>query len=159
MVKVLFVCAGNICRSPMAEAVFLDMVNKAGLSTQIQADSAGTGSWHVGEKAHPNTLSVLRKRGIAYSGRARQFVGTDLDEFDYVLPMDAANQASIERLFNGNRAKVNRFLHYAMQSGTVDVDEVPDPYGSPEQTYMQVYELVTKGCAALLAHIRARHGL
>jgi protein-tyrosine phosphatase len=104
-------------------------------------------------------LSVLRKRGIAYSGRSRQFVGTDLDEFDYVLPMDAANQASIERLFNGNRAKVNRFLHYAMQSGTVDVDEVPDPYGSPEQTYMQVYELVTKGCAALLAHIRARHGL
>jgi protein-tyrosine phosphatase len=159
MIKVLFVCAGNICRSPMAEAVFQDMVNKADLSHQIQVDSAGTGSWHIGEKAHPNTMSVLKKRGITYKGRARQFVRADLIEFDYVLPMDAANRAYIERHINDNKAKVNFFLHYANESGMVDVDEVPDPYGSSEVTYLEVYDLITQGCTALLAHIRARHNL
>lgn len=159
MIKVLFVCAGNICRSPMAEAVFQDMVNKAGLSSEIHADSAGTGSWHVGETAHPNTLNVLKKRNIHYSGRARQFVRADLDKFDYVLAMDEVNRANIERQLNANKAKVNLFLHYANEKGMVDVDEVPDPYGSPETRYLEVYDLVTRGCAALLAHIRARHGL
>jgi protein-tyrosine phosphatase len=159
MIKVLFVCAGNICRSPMAKAVFQDMVNKAGLSNQIHVDSAGTGSWHIGEQAHPNTLNVLKKHGIAYNGRARQFVRADLDKFDYVLAMDEANHATIEREFNGNKAKVNLFLHYANEKGMVDVHEVPDPYGSPEGIYLAVYDLVTQGCTALLAHLRARYGL
>jgi protein-tyrosine phosphatase len=159
MIKVLFVCTGNICRSPMAEAVFQDKVNKAGLSNQLHVDSAGTSSWHVGETAHPTTLKVLKRHGIAYDGRARQFVRADLDKFDYVLAMDKVNRANIERQLNGNKAKVNLFLRYANEQGVVRVEEVPDPYGSPETRYLEVYDLVTQGCTALLAHIRSRHSL
>jgi len=159
MIKVLFVCMGNICRSPMAEAVFQKMVKEAGLSQQIQVDSAGTGSWHVGEKAHPNTLRVLQKHAIPYNGRARQFRRDDLDDFDYVLAMDKENLAHVQQQSYQNKTKVNLFLNYAKEKGKVRVDEVPDPYGNPDSAYEEVYDLVTKGCAALLDHIRTRHGL
>ncbi|MBZ0287978.1 MAG: low molecular weight phosphotyrosine protein phosphatase, partial [Anaerolineae bacterium] len=77
MISVLFVCMGNICRSPMAEAVFQDMVNKAGLSNQFTIDSAGTSGWNEGETAHRGTLAILKRNKIAYEGRARQFLATD----------------------------------------------------------------------------------
>ncbi len=159
MIKVLFVCAGNICRSPMAEAVFQDMVNKAGLGNKIRVASVGTGSWHIGERAHPHTLQVLKKHGIAYNGLARQFVRADVDEFDYVLTMDKANLAHIQRQFYQNRANVSLFLHYANEKAAVDVDEVPDPYANTEAMFENIHSLVAKGCTALLAYIRARHEL
>ncbi|NWF67848.1 MAG: low molecular weight phosphotyrosine protein phosphatase [Chloroflexi bacterium] len=156
MIKVLFVCLGNICRSPMAEAVFQHMVNQAGLSDKILVDSAGTGSWHVGETAHRGTLGVLSKNGIAYHGRARQFTRSDLQEFDYVLAMDAENLSDIQRAASP-RAKVMLFLELAYQAQTVTLREVPDPYYDGRFEY--VFGLVNKGAAALLAHIRAQHGL
>ncbi len=159
MVKVLFVCAGNICRSPMAEALFQDMVNKAGLGKQILVDSAGTDNWHLGEKAHPRTLKVLNQHNISYDGRARQFVRADLDEFDYVLAMDRENLAHIQRQFYQNKAKVNLFLSYARQAGAVDVDEVPDPIFNTDDAFLHVYDLARKGCAALLDYLRDRHDL
>jgi protein-tyrosine phosphatase len=159
VIKVLFVCTGNICRSPMAEAVFRDMVLKAGLSAQVSVDSAGTGNYHVGDRAHPQTLKVLKQCNIPYGGRARQFTDADLDTFDYVLAMDKSNLSHIQRYWHHNRAKISLLLDYAKQNGTVDTNEVPDPYGSRDAAYWHVYDLVTKGCAALLAHIRAEHGL
>src|SRR5689334_2678843 len=83
VIRVLFVCMGNICRSPMAEAVFQHMVNEAGLSSKFSLDSAGTGGWHAGETAHRGTLNVLKDHNIPYDGRARQFIRADLDKFDY----------------------------------------------------------------------------
>ncbi len=159
MIQVLFVCAGNICRSPMADAVFQDMVAKAELNDYIRVDSAGTGTWHIGERAHPQTLKVLKKNNIAYDGRARQFTDADLDKFDYVLAMDKENLSHIQRRFYKNTAKVRLFLHYAKEKGNVNVDEVPDPYYNTEAMFEQVYDLVTKGCSVLLALIRAEHGL
>ncbi|GAB4529784.1 MAG: low molecular weight protein-tyrosine-phosphatase [Anaerolineae bacterium] len=158
MINVLFVCAGNICRSPMAEAVFQHMVNEAGLSDQIQSDSAGTGDWHVGELAHVGTRNVLKKHNIPYNGRARQFIQRDLSQFDYVVVMDAANMRGVERYIRpDDRAKVHMFLEFANTAATTPVKEVPDPYY--DGRFDEVYDLVTLGAAALLAHIRAEHNL
>jgi len=143
----------------MADAVFQGMVKQTGLSDHIRVDSAGTGPWHVGEKVHAQTLKLLKKNNIPYDGRARQFAYADLDEFDYVLAMDKYNLAHIQNLFHQNKAKVGLFLDYAKHVGTVEAEEVPDPYGSADAAYLNVFDLVTKGSTALLAHIRAEHGL
>jgi protein-tyrosine phosphatase len=156
VIRVLFVCMGNICRSPMAEAVFQHLVNEAGLSDKIQVDSAGTGGWHAGEPAHRGTLDVLKRNTIPYNGRARQFVGGDLDKFDYVLAMDGENLSHIQR-FTSKKAEVRLFLEYGVAAKAVNRDEVPDPYYDGRFDY--VYELVTEGSKALLDHIRAEHGI
>lgn len=157
MIRVLFVCMGNICRSPMAEAVFQDMVNKAGLSDKFEIDSAGTGGWHAGEPAHSGTLSVLKRNGIPYNGRARQLERRDLDSFDYVLVMDRENLSFVQRYGSGARAEVGLFLRYAREAGLVNTDEVPDPYY--DGTFERAYSLITRGSKALLEHIRREHGL
>lgn len=156
-VRILFVCAGNICRSPMAEAVFQQLVGRAGLTDQIEIDSAGTGSWEVGQTADPRTLDVLNAHAIPYHGRARQITRGDLDTFDYVLVMDKDNLDGVRRLGRSGRARVGMFLEAANRAGTIKAVEVPDPYF--DGTFNRVYDLVTRGGEALLAQIRAEHKL
>ncbi len=156
-IRVLFVCAGNICRSPMAEALFQQLVDHAGLTDQIEVDSAGTGRWHIGQHADPRTLDVLKAHAIPYNGRARQITRDDLDDFDYVLAMDKENLSGVRRLGRGARAQVGMFLEAANRAGTLKAVEVPDPY--LDGTFDRVYELVKRGGEALLAQIRAEHGL
>lgn len=157
MIRVLFVCMGNICRSPMAEAVFQHQVNQAGLSDKIMVDSAGTGGWHAGEPAHRGTLKILKQNGIPYDGRARQLTRADLSQFDYIVAMDRENLSGIRRLGEASGAEVSLFLKWAKEAGMVTIDEVPDPYY--DNTFDRVYDLVVKGCDALLAHIRKQHGI
>lgn len=158
MIKVLFVCAGNICRSPMAEGVFQEMVRQAGLADQIMVDSAGTGSWHVGEPAHPRTQAILKDHLIPYDGRARQFKQEDIGTFDYVLAMDEENLSDMLSKARGlPDAHIRLFLSYANAAGLTSVTEVPDPYYSG--VYDQVYALVKAGGEALLNHIRRTHQL
>jgi protein-tyrosine phosphatase len=159
MIRVLMVCMGNICRSPMAEAVFADMVSKAGLKHAITVDSAGTGRWHVGEPAHHGTLHVLSRNHIPYDGRARQLERADLDRFDYVLAMDHENLSFIQRLRNGAdaHADIRLFLTWANQTGMVREQEVPDPYY--DGSFDRVYNLVHRGSRALLDHLITQHGL
>lgn len=159
MIRVLFVCLGNICRSPMAEAVFQHLVDEAGLSAHFYIDSAGTGDWHVGEMAHSGTRAVLQKHNIPYDGRARQFTARDWSEFDYILAMDESNLAGIMRLrptiVGNTQAKL--FLSDANADKTTTITQVPDPYYTGK--YDQTYDLVLIGAKALLKAIRTKHGI
>ncbi|MFQ5577304.1 MAG: low molecular weight protein-tyrosine-phosphatase [Anaerolineae bacterium] len=156
MIGVIFVCLGNICRSPMAEAVFTDLVEKAGLGNNFSIDSAGTGGYHVGEAPHPGTTRVLAEHDIVYRGRAKKFKLDDWDKFDYIVAMDSENLSDLQYFDRRktNRRKLHRLLDFARYTTTHDV---PDPYYA--RNFEHVYELVLDGCQGLLAHIRAEHNL
>ena len=137
----------------MAEAVFQDMVNEAGLSEVISVDSAGTGSWHVGEQAHRGTRRVLQEHGISYNGHARQVQAADLHKFDYIIGMDESNLSDLRGHF-GDHPRLYRLLEFA---GSTDERDVPDPYYSGNFEY--VYPLVEDGCRGLLETIRKQEGI
>ncbi len=154
-IRVLFVCLGNICRSPMAEAVFQHLVNEAGLSEAIVVDSAGTAGWHAGEKAHRGTRAVLAEHNIPYDGRSRQVTLRDFEQFHYILAMDRSNLDDLRRMAPQNTsAKIFLFMDYAENPST---HEVPDPYY--DGRFEEVYGLVRQAAVGLLAHIRATEGL
>ena len=158
MVRVLFVCLGNICRSPLAEGVFADLVEKAGLSGQIEADSAGTGAWHVGESPDSRSVRTARTHGVDISGqRARRFEPADLDRFDVVMAMDSSNLAQIQRHDNGQRrARIGLILG---ETSSVRERDVPDPYYGRGDGFERAWKLVCAGSEALLDRIRSEHNL
>jgi protein-tyrosine phosphatase len=149
-ITVLFVCLGNICRSPMAEGVFQTMVDEAGLGDKIKVDSAGTGGWHAGEMAHPGTRRVLQEHGVVYHGRARQITPQDLQNpHHWVIAMDNNNLDDIRHTF-GDHPRLHRLLEFAQHHP--NILDVPDPYYNGKFAY--VYELIHDGCTGLLTHIR-----
>ncbi|MEH6944308.1 low molecular weight protein-tyrosine-phosphatase [Bacillus sp. JJ722] len=156
MVNVLFVCLGNICRSPMAEAMFRDLVKREGLDDRITIDSAGTGDWHIGHQPHQGTRDLLDRKEISYEGmKARQMVTEDYDTYQYIIAMDTSNIENMKQWQEGNtEAYVGRLLDLVPD---VQNKDVPDPYFTGN--FDEVYDLVNKGCQALLQKIKTEQGL
>lgn len=148
-VRVLIVCLGNICRSPLAEGVFAHQVAEAGLNRQFISDSAGTGSWHIGNPPDPRSVAAAAWRGIDLSAqRARQVSSTDFSSFDHILAMDDANLATLMQMApEQDSHKLRLFL-----DGVPGIAsrEVPDPYYGGDDGFEEVLDLIEQGSRALL---------
>jgi protein-tyrosine phosphatase len=159
-ISVLFICTGNICRSPMAEAVFRHKVSEAGLQDQLHIDSAGTGRWHVGEPPHRGTQSVLRQHGVPLATHvARCMDSADLRRFDYLVVMDSDNEERVKELAtrSDQRGFLACLLDFADAAKSRGIRNVPDPYYS--NRFEDVYHLVDAGCDGLLRFLRQQHEL
>ena len=157
MIKVLFVCMGNICRSPTAEGVFRQVVEQQGLSDLIDIDSAGTHSYHIGSQPDQRAQLAARKRGIDLSSlRGRQVNNNDFSKFDYVLAMDNNNHTDLEEVANGSADNLHMFLKFA---DNFSEQEVPDPYYGGDQGFEHVLDLIEDASRGLLNHIRKQHSL
>ena len=158
MVRVLFVCMGNICRSPTAQGVFEHLVERQGLGSLIDVDSAGTHAYHVGEPPDPRAMQAARKRGIELGRqRARRISEKDFLEFDYVLAMDRSNYDDLLLLAPADHtSKLHLFLTFAPG---LAVDEVPDPYYGGITGFERVLDLIEQAALGLLAEIRQQHRL
>lgn len=154
MIRVLFVCMGNICRSPTAEGVFKHLVATEGLADRIASDSAGTHDYHIGAPPDARSQAAAAQRGYDLSPlRARQVSVQDFADFDYVLAMDEANRTALRRLCPTQyRDRVQLFLEFAPDAGR---RELPDPYYGGRQGFEEVLDLTERAAQGLLQHLRA----
>ncbi len=157
-VRVLFICMGNICRSPAAQGVMEKFVADRGLEERVVVDSAGTLDYHEGELADPRMRHAATRRGYELTHRSRPVRPHDFLEFDYVVAMDDANLEALERFRPGRNEKavISLLLSHWDKAPRRDV---PDPYYGGKEGFENVLDLVEGGCAALLDSIEARHGL
>lgn len=155
MIRVLFVCLGNICRSPLSQGVFEELLRREGLQDEVEVDSAGTGAYHLGEPPDRRARQTAARRGIDLDGqRARQIQPEDCDSFDYILVMDRENLDSVGlSCATGGRAKVALFMDYAPQASE---REVPDPYFGGGEGFEHVMDLIEEASQGLLKEIKAR---
>lgn len=157
-VRVLFVCMGNICRSPTAEGVFRQLLAEHGLQERVEIDSAGTGSWHVGRPPDARAREAASRRGIDISAlRGRQVCHADFEYFDYIVAMDRANIASLRELANPvDHQKLHLMMSFDDAFGE---EEVPDPYYGGDSGFDRVLDMIESASAGLLGVVRQRSGI
>ncbi len=155
-IKVLFVCLGNICRSPTAEGVFRALVEEQGLSDRIEIDSAGTSGWHENEPPDSRSQEEAVRHGVDLSGqRSRAVVPGDFQRFDYICAMDSANLKELKRTCpRGQEKRIYCFTAFAPE---LKVQDVPDPYYGGERGFERVYDIVEASAQGLLAAIERDH--
>jgi protein-tyrosine phosphatase len=154
--KILFVCMGNICRSPTAEGVMRSLVREAGREDEFEIDSAGTGGWHVGNPPDARATESARRRGIALAGEARRVTREDFERYDLLLAADRENLAELRALAPNeeSRSKARLLREFDPDSeGAPDLD-VPDPYYGGPDGFEEVLDLVEAACRGLLEHAR-----
>lgn len=159
MVRVCFVCLGNICRSPTAEGIMAQIVEEEGLSKAIELDGAGTGDWHLGERPDGRAQETARKRGFELPGRSQLFTPAHFDRYDYVVAMDKSNRENLMAMATSpdDREKVSLLRDHDPDSP--EGSEVPDPYFGGPDGFDEVFDICDAGCRGLLAHLRSRHDL
>jgi len=150
-ISVLFVCMGNICRSPLAEGIFRHGLAAAQLAELVEVDSAGTGNWHQGDAPDPRSVETASRHGIDISGqRARQLVPEDFDRFDLIFAMDRSNEATMRaRAPSSRHDKIFLFLDDTLGSRA----DVPDPYHGGVSGFEDVYQLLREGCTELVSRL------
>lgn len=149
LIKVVFVCLGNICRSPMAEGLFRAEVEKAGLSNQIAIDSAATGTWNLGKPPHRGTKEILKKHHVDYQFmKARKISATDFAEADFIIGMDQQNISDLKALTNNSKATIRSLMSFVLGE---EEKEIPDPYYTGD--FKETEQMVTAGVKALLEYI------
>jgi protein-tyrosine phosphatase len=153
-VRILFVCLGNICRSPTAEGAMRALVREAGLADEIEVDSAGTGSWHVGSSPDRRATRAARARGIALEGAAREVRSEDFEDFDLLIAMDGSNLRALRQLAPTEEARSKVRLLREFDPADPRPADVPDPYYGASGGFEEVLDLVQASCEGLLAQIR-----
>jgi protein-tyrosine phosphatase len=157
VVHVCFVCLGNICRSPTAEAVMRHLVLKEGLGDRIDISSAGTGDWHVGDPRDRRSRAVGAARGIPLDGVAQQFTSGSFDGCDYVLAMDRANRDELLRLARTEEDKKKVRLVRSFDPAAPRDADVPDPYYGGPSGFEDVFDMCEAACRGLIEHLRQTH--
>lgn len=154
---VLFVCLGNICRSPTAHAIFQAMVERHGLQQRVMVDSCGTGSWHIGQPPDPRMQRTAARWGYDLSPlRARRLAAEDFGRFQHILTMDTRNMAEVmKKAPNDFAGEIRLLLDY---SGEKNVLEVPDPYYGGDDGFERVVTLIESACQGLVDHLKQQHG-
>lgn len=161
MIKVLFVCLGNICRSPLAEAVFKKLVRERGLENHVMADSAGTSTYHLGEQPDERTFAVAEKNGLSLDHLGRQISQSDFREFDYILAMDNSNYRDILNFAKTHHVDLRKDQVWKIrqfENEAADLD-VPDPYFGGMRGFDQVHEILYRSINRFLDFMETRHGL
>lgn len=150
MKRIMFVCSGNICRSPLAHRLFEAQAREAGVAGQFQVESSGIGDWHAGEDADPRMRATARAHGLTLHHRAQQITRRDLEEYDLILVMDLSHKRQLERMIRDPEImeKVRLFREWDPKGGPTA--EVPDPYYGGERGFEEVYEMVERTSSVLL---------
>ena len=158
-ISVLFVCLGNICRSPLAEAVFRQVVVDARLGPHFRIDSAGTSGYHDGDPPDARTTTVAGRRGVEVTGASRRLTPRDVSEFDYLVVMDEENRRAVDRLVDSTPAHTEVRLFREFDPEADGDMEVPDPYFGGPDGFERVHDLVERSARGLLEHLIERHDL
>jgi protein-tyrosine phosphatase len=156
-VRLLFVCLGNICRSPTAEGVMADLLRAERMEDRVEIDSAGTGAWHLGSAPDARAAAAASARGVTLAGAARRVTAEDFERFDLILAMDAANLRDLRALAGEpeQRAKARLLREFDPAASAAGDLDVPDPYYGGDDGFGRVFDIVDAACRGLLAEIRA----
>lgn len=154
-VRVLFVCLGNICRSPLGAAILKKKVVQKGMESYVEVDSCGTSNYHIGDNADPRTLASAARHGVPMQHCARQLTAHDLETFDFIFAMDKSNYQNILRLANGPDVKDKVKLMREFDPLSTGGGEVPDPYHGGEDDFQEVYDILERSTENFLSYLQS----